>query len=161
MAFEHMHHNYSNIIFLIMGMPFNDGGKLIPYWRCIIIYSLMLYRGGHQLALFRQLHITRLYINVTGSDLNIPTANCGRSNIVLGGQSSTITAFLTRPSWSHGGIKQQGSHYKVDSGLAPSQWEASLQSNIISHWPGAFLESALHYIIWRFTALWPRISLPC
>ena len=31
----------------------------------------------------------------------------------------------------------------VDSGLAPSQWEALLQSNAVSHWLGANLESAL------------------
>ena len=31
----------------------------------------------------------------------------------------------------------------VDSRLAPSQWETSLQSNAVSHWLGANLESAL------------------
>ena len=30
-----------------------------------------------------------------------------------------------------------------DSWLAPSQWETSLQSNVVSHWLGADLESAL------------------
>ena len=30
------------------------------------------------------------------------------------------------------------------SGLAPSQWETSLQSNSVSHWLGANLESALN-----------------
>ena len=30
----------------------------------------------------------------------------------------------------------------VDSRLAPSQWETSLQSNAVSHWLGANLESA-------------------
>ena len=33
--------------------------------------------------------------------------------------------------------------YRVDSRLAPSQWEMLLQSNAISHWLGANLESAL------------------
>ena len=32
----------------------------------------------------------------------------------------------------------------ADSRLAPSQWETSLQSNAVSHWLGANLESALH-----------------
>ena len=32
---------------------------------------------------------------------------------------------------------------KADSMLAPSQWETSLQSNTVSHWLGANLESAL------------------
>ena len=31
----------------------------------------------------------------------------------------------------------------ADSRLAPSQWETSLQSNAVSHWKGAYLESAL------------------
>ena len=31
---------------------------------------------------------------------------------------------------------------KVDSRLAPCQWETSLQSNTVSHWPGANQESA-------------------
>ena len=32
---------------------------------------------------------------------------------------------------------------RSDSRLAPSQWETSLQSNDVSHWLGAILESAL------------------
>ena len=35
------------------------------------------------------------------------------------------------------------SENSVDSRLAPSQWETSLQSNGVSHWLGANLESAL------------------
>ena len=35
--------------------------------------------------------------------------------------------------------------YRADSRLAPSQWETSLQSNAVSHWLGANLESALRY----------------
>ena len=37
-------------------------------------------------------------------------------------------------------------HYTPDSRLAPSQWETGLLCNDISHWLGASLESALHYI---------------
>ena len=33
---------------------------------------------------------------------------------------------------------------RVDSRIAPSQWETSLQSNAVSHWLGANLESAPH-----------------
>ena len=33
--------------------------------------------------------------------------------------------------------------FRADSRLAPSQWEMSLQSNAVSHWLGANLESAL------------------
>ena len=37
------------------------------------------------------------------------------------------------------------SRYRADSRLAPSQWETLLQSNAVSHWLGATLESALRY----------------
>ena len=36
--------------------------------------------------------------------------------------------------------------YRPDSGLAPSQWKTSLQSNAVSHWLGANLKSALLYM---------------
>ena len=35
---------------------------------------------------------------------------------------------------------------RADSRLAPSQWETPLQSNVVSHWLGANLESALELI---------------
>ena len=35
---------------------------------------------------------------------------------------------------------------RADSGLAPSKWETSLQSNAVSRWPGANLESSLEVI---------------
>ena len=38
-----------------------------------------------------------------------------------------------------------GWHFRADSRLAPSQWETSLQSNAVSHWLGANLETALHF----------------
>ena len=36
-------------------------------------------------------------------------------------------------------------HCRDDSMFAPRQWETSLQSNAVSHWLGANLESAMHY----------------
>ena len=39
--------------------------------------------------------------------------------------------------------------FRADSRLAPSQWETSLQSNAVSHWLGANLESALGFITHR------------
>ena len=36
--------------------------------------------------------------------------------------------------------------YRADSRFAPSQWEMSLQSNAVSHWLGANLESAQVYV---------------
>ena len=35
-------------------------------------------------------------------------------------------------------------NFRADSRLAPSQWETSLQSNAVSHWLGANLESTLN-----------------
>ena len=40
---------------------------------------------------------------------------------------------------------------RVDSRLAPSKWETSLQSNAVSHWLGVNLESSL--ILINYTAL--------
>ena len=37
--------------------------------------------------------------------------------------------------------------YRAGSRLTPCQWETSLQSNGISHWLGANLESALDYLV--------------
>ena len=34
-------------------------------------------------------------------------------------------------------------YFRADTRLAPSQWEMSLQCNVVSHWLGARLESAL------------------
>ena len=36
-------------------------------------------------------------------------------------------------------------YHRADSRLAPSQWETSLQSNAVSHWLGANIESALDH----------------
>ena len=40
-------------------------------------------------------------------------------------------------------------NYRADSWLAPSHWETTLQSNVVSHWLGANLESALNYYLSR------------
>ena len=36
--------------------------------------------------------------------------------------------------------------FRADSKFAPSQWEAALLCNTVSHWHGASLESALHLL---------------
>ena len=41
-------------------------------------------------------------------------------------------------------LPDQG-NFRADSRFAPSQWETSLQSNAVSHWLGANLESALQF----------------
>ena len=43
---------------------------------------------------------------------------------------------------------------RADSRLAPSQWETSLQSNAVSHWLGANLESALFCLLRYFSLLY-------
>ena len=42
-----------------------------------------------------------------------------------------------------GQLRPYGYNSRADSRLAPSQWEMALQSNAVSHWLGANLESAL------------------
>ena len=42
--------------------------------------------------------------------------------------------------------EQHTIYSRADSGLGPCQWETSLQSNAISHWLGANLDSALYSI---------------
>ena len=44
--------------------------------------------------------------------------------------------------------KLQRNNVSADSRIAPSQWETSLQSNAVSHWLGANLESALWHKNW-------------
>ena len=38
-------------------------------------------------------------------------------------------------------------YFRADSRFAPSQWVTSLQSNTVSHWLGASLESALYFAL--------------
>ena len=54
----------------------------------------------------------------------------------------------TRTGNSHH-LQTTGWYLRVDSRLAPSQWETSLQSNAVSHWLGANLESALYLNMMR------------
>ena len=50
---------------------------------------------------------------------------------------------------------------RADSKSAPGQWETSLQSNAVSHWLGANLESALNTFIMYFVLQGtPRSSQP-
>ena len=56
---------------------------------------------------------------------------------------------------------------RADSRLAPSQWETSLQSDTVSHWLGANLESALHtmrstkYQYWKVTLVMLCMNIEC
>ena len=55
--------------------------------------------------------------------------------------------------------------YRADSWLAPSQWETSLQSNAVSHWLGANLESDLLQIVAVIILIllthWGRVTHIC
>ena len=55
------------------------------------------------------------------------------------------TLFTTRVAESVSDQISRQWLYRADSRLAPSQWEAALLSNDVSHWLGASLESALLY----------------
>ena len=48
------------------------------------------------------------------------------------------------------GTRPDIAFYRTDSRFTPSQWETSLQSNAVSHWLGANLESALACCMWIF-----------
>ena len=47
-------------------------------------------------------------------------------------------------------------HVRVDSRFAPNQWETSLQSNAVSHWLGANLESVLHVYMHKPENIGPK-----
>ena len=58
--------------------------------------------------------------------------------------------WVTRGRWANSGnglvAEQDQAITRADSRFAPSQWETSLQTNAVSHWLGANLELALHYL---------------
>ena len=58
-------------------------------------------------------------------------------------------------------IKQPLCQSRADSRLAPGQWETSLQSNAVSHWLGANLESALpvYFVVSTLITLMPMYQL--
>ena len=68
------------------------------------------------------------------------------SKLIVEQLPRTITR-LEAITWSSGDWVDWW-YIRADSRLAPSQWEMSLQSNAISHWLGANLESALYVHRW-------------
>ena len=48
--------------------------------------------------------------------------------------------------------------FRVDSRLAPSQWETLLQSNAVSHWLGANLESTLYFAMIKLRVMSVTLS---
>ena len=47
---------------------------------------------------------------------------------------------------------------RADSSFVPSQWETSLQSNVVSHWLGANLESTLYLLMPKWES-WHSVTL--
>ena len=70
----------------------------------------------------------------------VVTGETVTDNWVVLSTTSGATSDDKVASWQ---LSVNSSVSKTDSRLAPSQWETSLQSNAVSHWLGANLESAL------------------
>ena len=68
------------------------------------------------------------------------------------GGLSLFPCYKPDACWDNGWYRwKYGDGYRVDSRLAPSQWETLLQCNGVSHWLGANLESAL-WLSWLLHA---------
>ena len=79
-----------------------------------------------------------------------------------GGQHGHVCIFIFK-NMSNCKISQVIGHaHRADSRLVPSQWETSLQSNVISHWLGADPESAVcsyHFdISVKFISHWKTLK---
>ena len=71
-------------------------------------------------------------------------------NIIISLNPKAAMPHLAQQEATSHGLNIPTSHavssdFRAESRLAPSQWETSLQSNAISHWLGANLESALWF----------------
>ena len=78
--------------------------------------------------------------NVDSPWQTFPLTTCNHSDIKWHLRSLVTRLLVQKLSWA-------------DSMLAPSQWETSLQSNTVSHWLGANLESALLTIIKHLSSI--------
>ena len=99
------------------------------------------------LALTHVPHVSRYCC----SAMLVGWANCFSRYLALWSQSGPNIGPIVDPAYKerarlihNSGPKLKGS-LQADSRLAPSQWEMLLQSNAVSHWLGANLESALHW----------------
>ena len=71
----------------------------------------------------------------------------------LGFEKSTINTFLSSVrKWKY-------IYIRTDSRFVPSQWETSLQSNAVSYWLGANLESALYLVFGNFSPAPPLVKV--
>ena len=88
-------------------------------------------------------HVNSLWPNMVSQDL----VNIGSDNgLVPSGTKPLPEPMLTNHQWGFVAFILSEVNFTVnraDSRLAPSQWETSLQSNLVSHWLGANLELVL------------------
>ena len=78
----------------------------------------------------------------------------GYSQRYIPSQASVTNMGLLEEYWP---FRLQG--YRADSRSAPSQWEMSLQSNTVSNWLAANLESALGISLHEITLRWMSVEL--
>ena len=105
--------------------------------------------NGRSLGVDKSLHLTLYlrYANLSMLSLKPFHVNKrGPGGHCCGCYLGTLSLFSTTANRL--AVTQTTYHYmgifRADSRLAPSQWETSLQSNAVSHWLGANLESALY-----------------
>ena len=80
---------------------------------------------------------------------DICLVHCGICEMGLLARSYTVSSredlHDSHISLRTAGRSQRGIYYRADSRFVPSQWQAVLLCNDVSHWVGANLESALCY----------------
>ena len=94
------------------------------------------------------------YVVLNASDLYViywslswgilPTPAVMKHTFELDHLSVFVTWYMYSPIQQPTFDIQYDIQYRDDSRIVPSQWETSLQSNAVSHWLGANLESSLH-----------------
>ena len=81
---------------------------------------------------FRKMWLKTSFVKWRPFYLGLNLLNLTRTDHITVAQRSTI---------------KPRAYFVADSRFAPSQWETSLQSNAVSHWLGANLESAPYFIM--------------
>ena len=73
----------------------------------------------------------------------LKTEGCHDTNFVITDSTAGCLS-QTQPA-----VAPAAAKFRADSRFAPSQWETTLQSNAVSQWLGANLESALKLASWQ------------
>ena len=114
------------IIFLLSNFSSNSNNMLKIKWMAIINWRDIQISND----------IDKMYINGLVQDYSNSTALAME---LLQWSTKPLTCktyCCTTRAWN----------FKADSRFAPSQWETLLQSNAVSHWLSANLESALEFV---------------